>query len=48
VVVKLLPEKGAELDAKDKYRMTPLYNATENRHEALAKMLREKGAKKRQ
>jgi len=43
--VKLLLEKGAELETKDKeYSRTPLSHAAENRHEAVVKLLLEKGA----
>jgi ankyrin repeat protein len=44
-VVKLLLEKGAELETKDKeYGRTPLSWAAINRHEAVVKLLLEKGA----
>jgi len=40
-VVKLLLEKGTELDSKDfEYSRTPLSRAAENRHEAVALKLR--------
>ena len=45
VVVKLLLEKGAELETKDNdYGQTPLSWATEEGHEAVVKLLLEKGA----
>ena len=45
VVVKLLLEKGAELETKDKkYGRTPLSRAAENGYEAVVKLLLEKGA----
>ena len=45
-VVKLLLEKGAELETKDKiYGQTPLLWAAENGHEAVVKLL-EKSAEK--
>jgi ankyrin repeat protein len=48
-VVKLLLEKGAELETKDNYRgRTPLSWAAEKGHEAVVKLLLEKGAKKLQ
>ena len=44
-VVKLLLEKGAELDAKDdSLGRTLLWRAAENGHEAVVKLLLEKGA----
>jgi len=43
-VVKLLLEKGAELESKDKYGRTPLSYAAWNGHEAVVKLLLEKGA----
>ena len=44
-VVKLLLEKGAELETKDKsYSRTPLSWAAEHGHEAVVKLLLEKGA----
>jgi hypothetical protein len=43
-VVKLLLEKGAELEAKDEDGRTPLLWAARNGHEAVVKLLREKGA----
>jgi ankyrin repeat protein len=44
-VVKLLLEKGAELETKDnKYGQTPLSYATRWGHEAVVKLLLEKGA----
>jgi ankyrin repeat protein len=43
--VKLLLEKGAELESKDTtYGRTPLSWAAENGHEAVVKLLLEKGA----
>ena len=43
--MKLLLEKGAELEAKDKnYGRTPLSWAAEKGHEAVVKLLLEKGA----
>jgi ankyrin repeat protein len=48
-VVKLLSEKGVELETKDKnYGQTPLLWAAENGHKAVVKLLLEKGAKKLQ
>jgi ankyrin repeat protein len=44
-VVKLLLEKGAELEFKDKkYGRTPLLWAVKNGHEAVVKLLLKKGA----
>jgi ankyrin repeat protein len=43
-VVKLLVEKGAGLDFKDKDGWTPLSWAAFNGHEAVVKLLVEKGA----
>jgi ankyrin repeat protein len=44
-VVKLLLEKGAELEPKDdEYGVTPLWLAAANGHEAVVKLLLEKGA----
>jgi ankyrin repeat protein len=44
--VKLLLEKGAELESKDNYYgQTPLSWATGSGHEAVVKLLLEKGAK---
>ena len=43
-VVKLLLEKGAGLETKDKYGQTPLSWAAGNGHEAVVKLLLEKGA----
>jgi ankyrin repeat protein len=41
----MILEKGAELESKDdKYRRTPLSWAAENGHEAVVKLLLEKGA----
>jgi ankyrin repeat protein len=48
-VVKLLLEKGAVLETKDKiYDRTPLSHAAGNGHEAVVKLLLEKGAEKPQ
>ncbi|KAH7175728.1 hypothetical protein EDB81DRAFT_18581 [Dactylonectria macrodidyma] len=44
VVVKLLLEKGAEIEADSAYGRTPLSWAAENGHEAVVRMLPEKGA----
>jgi len=44
VVVKLLLEKGAEVEAKCDDGWTPLSLAADNGHEAVAKLLLEKGA----
>src|SRR5207302_1796321 len=43
-VVKLLIEKGAELESKYNYGQTPLLWAAENGHKAVVKLLLEKGA----
>ena len=43
-VVKLLFEKGADLDSEDRQGQTPLSLATEKGHEAVVKLLLEKGA----
>jgi ankyrin repeat protein len=43
-VVKLLLEKGAELETKDSSGRTPLSYAAGNGHEAVVKLLLEKGA----
>ncbi|TVY42671.1 Vegetative incompatibility protein HET-E-1, partial [Lachnellula cervina] len=43
-VVKLLLEKGAELESKDRDSQTPLFWAAKNGHEAVVKLLLEKGA----
>jgi hypothetical protein len=43
-VVKLLLEKGAEIEAKDEYGRTPLSWAAGQGHEAVVKLLLEKGA----
>jgi ankyrin repeat protein len=42
--VKLLLEKGAELEAKDQYGRTPLLWAADKGHETVVKLLLEKGA----
>ncbi|KAI9867970.1 MAG: hypothetical protein M1813_007792 [Trichoglossum hirsutum] len=44
VVVKLLLEKGAQLESKDKNGQTPLSYAARSGHEAVVKLLLEKGA----
>ena len=43
-VVKLLVEKGADLESKDRDGQTPLSLAAMNGHEAVVKLLVEKGA----
>jgi ankyrin repeat protein len=44
--VKLLLEKGAKLETKDRYSIrTPLSYTIGNRHEVVVKLLLEKGAK---
>jgi ankyrin repeat protein len=43
-VVKLLLEKGADLEAKDEFGRTPLSWAAEEGHEGVVKLLLEKGA----
>ena len=43
-VVKLLLEKGADVESKDKYGRTPLWRAAAHGHEAVVKLLLEKGA----
>jgi len=43
-VVKMLLEKGANVDSKNDNGQTPLSWAVENRHEAVVKLLLEKGA----
>ena len=43
-VVKLLLEKGADLESRDSTGRTPLSRAAENGHEAVVKLLLEKGA----
>jgi ankyrin repeat protein len=43
-VVKLLLEKGADLESKDGFSLTPLLRAAANGHEAVVKLLLEKGA----
>jgi ankyrin repeat protein len=48
-VVKLLLEKNADLESKDdEYGQTPLSWAARNGHEAVVKLLLEKGAEKPQ
>ena len=47
-VVKLLLEKGAELETKDSDGQTPLSWAAEDGHDAVVKLLLEKGAEKPQ
>jgi len=47
-VVKLLLEKGAALETKDKSGRTPLSLAARRSHEAVVKLLLEKGAEKLQ
>jgi ankyrin repeat protein len=42
--VKLPLEKGADLESQDTYGRTPLLLAVENGHEAVVKLLLEKGA----
>ena len=42
--MKLLLEKGAELEPKDIIGQTPLSSAVEGGHEAVVKLLVEKGA----
>jgi hypothetical protein len=44
IVVKLLLEKGAELETKDNRSRTPLSYAAYSEHEAVVKLLLEKGA----
>ena len=47
--MKLLLQKGAELETKDKfYGRTPLSYAAEKGHEAVVKLLLQKGAGKPQ
>jgi ankyrin repeat protein len=43
-VVKLLLEKGAELETKSEYSQTPLLYAASRGHKAVVKLLLEKGA----
>ncbi|KAK1764670.1 hypothetical protein QBC33DRAFT_546789 [Phialemonium atrogriseum] len=43
-IVKLLLEKGADIETKDEYGRTPLSLAARNGHEAMVKLLLEKGA----
>ena len=38
-VVKLLLDKNADVETKDKYGQTPLSRATKNGHEAVVKLL---------
>jgi ankyrin repeat protein len=45
-VVKLLLEKGAELESKDNNSQTPLSHAAEKGHEAVVKLLLENGVDK--
>jgi ankyrin repeat protein len=45
VVVKLLLEKGAELESESGNGQTPLSWAAENGHKAVMKLLLEKGAR---
>ena len=42
--MKLLLEKGAELESRDNYGQTPLSQAAENDQETMVKLLLEKGA----
>jgi ankyrin repeat protein len=42
--MRLLVEKGADTESKDKYGQTPLWWAAENRHGAVVRLLVEKGA----
>ena len=44
MVVKLLLEKGAEPESKNKYGQVPLLLAAANGHRAVVKLLLEKGA----
>ena len=43
-VVKLLVEKGAEIESKDSYGRTPLWWAAEKGHKVVVKLLVEKDA----
>jgi ankyrin repeat protein len=43
--MKLLLDKGADLESKDNTGRTPLLCATEKSHEAMVKLLLDKGAK---
>jgi ankyrin repeat protein len=43
-MVELLLEKGADLESKDYFGWTPLLLAREKGHEAVVKLLLEKGA----
>lgn len=45
-VVKLLLEKGADIDSRDKNGKTPLSAAAQFWHDGVVKLLLEKGAKK--
>ena len=45
-VVRLLLEKGADLESKDNYRRTPLSYAAENGRDTVVKLLVDKGAGK--
>ena len=45
-VVKVLLERGAELETKDRYKQTPLSYAAAHRHKAVVKLLLEKSTKK--
>ena len=42
--MKLLLEKGADVESKDSYGQTPLWWAAGNGHEVVVKLLLEKGA----
>jgi ankyrin repeat protein len=43
-VVKLLLDKGADLESKSAYGLTPLPLAAENGYDAVVKLLLDKGA----
>jgi ankyrin repeat protein len=43
--IKLALKKGAEIDSRDKIGRTPLSYAVRHGHEAVEKLLLEKGAK---
>jgi ankyrin repeat protein len=43
-VVKLLFEKGADIEIKNKYGQTPLFVAAMHSREAMVRLLLEKGA----